>query len=333
MTISATFCSANSFSVANDKASEFPSGVRVLVDCGADGLRLGTSAGYADATVTLAMDAGQSLTGNLAGVWHGNDIPDSLCNHAGQHGALGRDPLLPAAIGALGLDVAAEVSVTAAGILSPAALGKMHVVNLSADGALGLPAVSGNAGKLLGIRIARACTKLVILGGNGSETIDGALTQTMWAGEVAVLLCDGTGWTKIAGRSIPMLAMLQASAIQTIPSGAYTDLTFNVASINIGSMANPVASSITPRRAGVYRVFASMVMEQSIAYQHNVYGPGLSAIVGTPAVSGYSPEIATICQLQAGAAYKYRTYQSTGSSQKTYASILPCFCIEEVNPW
>lgn len=40
---------------------------------------------------------------------------------------------------------------------------------------------------------------------NSTELIDGQQTRIMWAGESAILLCDGTGWTKIAGKSIPML--------------------------------------------------------------------------------------------------------------------------------
>jgi len=83
MSIPVTFLSESSFSVAVDCCAAFPPGVRVQADCGADGLRYGTSAGCSGTTVTLAMDSGQTLTGNLAGVLHGNDVPLSLLSPPG----------------------------------------------------------------------------------------------------------------------------------------------------------------------------------------------------------------------------------------------------------
>lgn len=86
MSIAATFVSTTSFTVAGDCSEAFASGSRVLADCGSDGTLYGTvsSASYASSadltTVTLSLDAG-SLTANLAGVLHGNDVPASLANH------------------------------------------------------------------------------------------------------------------------------------------------------------------------------------------------------------------------------------------------------------
>jgi len=84
--IVATFVSDASFTVVTDRTAEFVAGVRVLADCGADGTFYGTvsSASYASGTdlttVTLSLDSG-SLTANLTGVLHGNDVPASLVNH------------------------------------------------------------------------------------------------------------------------------------------------------------------------------------------------------------------------------------------------------------
>jgi len=79
--IAASYVSAGSFSVAGDLTAQFVLGVRVRADCGEDGERLGTvtAADHADGvtTVAVALDAG-ALTANLATVWHGNDVPDSL---------------------------------------------------------------------------------------------------------------------------------------------------------------------------------------------------------------------------------------------------------------
>ncbi len=116
MAIAATFFSPASFSVPGDLTAEFAAGVRILADCGPDGLRLGTVTGATASdgatTVTLQMDAGP-LTANLAGARHGNDVPDSLCNHAAQHAPGGRDPLATASIDAPGL---VELATTAEGV-------------------------------------------------------------------------------------------------------------------------------------------------------------------------------------------------------------------------
>ena len=100
------------------------------------------------------------------------------------------------------IDWANPVSVTTAANLT---IGKHHVCyGTTADYTVTLPAVSGNAGKLLSVEMSGTLTKLVTLDGNASETIDGATTRVMWAWETAVLLCDGTQWTKVGGKSIPM---------------------------------------------------------------------------------------------------------------------------------
>ena len=84
--IPATFVSATSFTVATDRTAEFVAGVRVLADCGAEGTFFGTvtTSSYASSTdstmVTLSLDSG-TLTANLTGVLHGNDMPSSLVNH------------------------------------------------------------------------------------------------------------------------------------------------------------------------------------------------------------------------------------------------------------
>ncbi len=125
-----------------------------------------------------------------------------------------------------------EVSVTGA---VTAAVGKMHVCSDSgtpADYTVTLPAVSGNTGKLIGFRMSSALTKLVTLDGNSTETIDGATTRIMWAGETAILLCDGKEWKKIAGKTIPMQAVLKLASPQLFEYNTktllnYTSLTYS----------------------------------------------------------------------------------------------------------
>ncbi|MGE4537570.1 MAG: hypothetical protein AB7D37_10860 [Desulfovibrio sp.] len=83
--IDATYLSNASFSIPTGFTSDWPPGVRVKADCGADGLQYGTvaSSSYADPTtaVVLTMDDGNALTANLISVLHGNDNKLSLVNH------------------------------------------------------------------------------------------------------------------------------------------------------------------------------------------------------------------------------------------------------------
>lgn len=114
-------CFAVSNAAGDTFVGEFVVGLRVWADCQADGIRLGTvtaaghDAGAGRTLVTVAVDAGAVLTPNLAAVRHGNDIPESLCNHAGNHAIGGRDPLPPASTALAGLVRLASAAATQAG--------------------------------------------------------------------------------------------------------------------------------------------------------------------------------------------------------------------------
>jgi hypothetical protein len=102
----------------------------------------------------------------------------------------------------LSILVNSEVSVTTTATLT---LATMHVCSgTSSNYTVTLPAASGNAGKLVGVRMADGLTKLVTVKGNGSELINGSNTRIMRNGEVAILKCDGTGWQKVGGVSKPV---------------------------------------------------------------------------------------------------------------------------------
>ena len=171
---------------------------------------------------------------------------------------------LPDADASLVVDYSAitsAVSVTGATTLGSSAFGKLHQCSgTSADYTVTLPAVSGNAGKIIGFQMSTALTKLVTLDGNGSETIDGATTRVMWAGETAVLYCDGTSWTKIGGKTIPMVAGQTVSTTQSIASGTSTKKTLGTAAgyANCPAAMNDTTNSkIVIIRAGNYEIIGS----------------------------------------------------------------------------
>ncbi|MBS0343378.1 MAG: DUF2793 domain-containing protein, partial [Proteobacteria bacterium] len=151
----------------------------------------------------------------------------------------------------------AEISVTAA---ANATLGRMHVCSgTSADYALTLPAASGNAGKLIGVRISSACTRWITVTGNGAELIDGINTRRMWAKESAILLCDGTGWTKIAGRTVPLQCTMRRTTAFSVTQGAWRLLPMlTTVSDNASALATPLGDTtngyVRCLRGGTYSV-------------------------------------------------------------------------------
>lgn len=119
------YVASNQLAVANAAGdsfvAEFAPGLRLRADCGTDGVVLGTvTAASHDAVsgrtvVTTAMDGGAALTANLAGVLHGNDLPESLCAHAALHAPGGRDALPAASTGVSGLVALAGLAETQVG--------------------------------------------------------------------------------------------------------------------------------------------------------------------------------------------------------------------------
>ena len=150
------------------------------------------------------------------------------------------------------------VSVTGNVTLTSTAFGKIHVcTGTTADYTIILPAASGNTGKIITFQMSNALTKLVTLDGNASETIDGSLTRIMWANEAATLYCNGTSWTKIAGKSVPMNVLLyKTGGNQSVGSGVATKLTLETLGANTApaAMYDTSLSRIKIVRPGLYNI-------------------------------------------------------------------------------
>lgn len=242
----------------------------------------------------------------------------------------------PGSIGAFGLSCASEVSITATVSLDATAFGRMHVCGgTTADYIVSLPYADGNAGKILGVRIANSCTKLVALSPHTPSLIDGAAMRVMWAGESAVLLCDGTNWIKIAGKTIPMMCKLVQTGVQSIPNAATTKTALNEYTINIGAMANVANYQVMTRRGGNYQVIGTATFDNSIPYQHYIVTDSGSWCTSvTQAGNGYSPPACGLLSLVADTPIWQTLYQTTGSAQNTYITQFPCsLSVIEVPTW
>lgn len=198
-------------------------------------------------------------------------------------------------------EATSEIAVTGA---TTATISRWHrCTGTSADYALTLPAASGNANRFIGIIMgsASALTRLVTIDGNGSETIDGALTRVMWANEVAVLKCDGSNWNKVSGKSIPMIASLNLSSQQAnVVTATFTKVVYNQTfSDSTSALATPMADPTTNNRiniirAGRYLVAALVTFENLGAISPRCLGqtiingaPGSGTQVG--GAEGYGP--------------------------------------------
>ena len=231
-------------------------------------------------------------------------------------------------LNAFKIDTSAEVSVTAATTLTTTAFGKMHVCSgTAADYTVGLPAASGNAGKIIGIRISNACTKLITLDANDSESIDGAATRVMWAGESAILLCDGGGWTKIAGKSIPMVCKLTANAVQSIPSSTTTTARLDAVVIDNAGLGNIPSNNITIRRGGTYVTVAHASLAADTMWQISIGSTFVRAM------SGIIAPISQLGILTSGATVDFAIGQFNGAAANTAFSPYPNLSVQEVVQW
>lgn len=239
---------------------------------------------------------------------------------------------LPAADAGLVADYAAitsVVSVTGATTLSGTAFGKLHqCTGTSADYTVTLPAVSGNAGKIIAFQMSTALTKLVTLDGNGSETIDGATTRIMWAGETAVLYCDGSAWTKIGGKNIPMVAGQTVSGTQSIANATAVKKTLGTAlAANCPAYMNDTANSriYIPRPSNYQVQITSQISNATTgpsSLESLLYKNGSEeAITFAYFNTGYYPDAATAVNraFVAGDYLELYARQYTGSNQ-TYAN-------------
>lgn len=200
-----------------------------------------------------------------------------------------------------------EASITAAVTLSASAFGKMHVCSgTTADYTVGLPAVAGNAGKLIGFRMAPGLTKLATLDANGTELIDGQQTRIMWANEVAILLCDGVGWTKISGKTLPMYGLAYPTAAVTA-TAAQTLITLDSVISDTTSMVDLSGDRILIRRPGIYRVLANVYYASGSGAS-----AGLQCVLDKNAVGGGS-----------GSFTEWRSVPSTEACRAIFDDNLP----------
>lgn len=241
------------YTATSGTAVVLASGTGVVVGSELVVLRL-TAFQVADALPLDGTAADSSKLGGIAAenYWHSGNLDPS---------ALGGGDMLSQLL-------FTETAVSGAIALSASAFGRMHVCSGTAsDYSVTLPAASGNAGKMIALRMSPALTKLVSVTASGGDSIDGQVTRVMWAGESAVLMCTGAGWAKIAGVSKP----LSCGAYPTtgVTAAASPTLTLIPLGASIfdtsGLMASLSDNRIKVLRPGVYRVSANVYYQSGSA--------------------------------------------------------------------
>ena len=190
-----------------------------------------------------------------------------------------------------------ELAVSSVTVLTVAQLGsQVACTATSAAYAVTLPAAASCTGLSYTLRMLPTNTKLVTLTANAAELIDGSNTRIMWAGEAATIFCDGTGWHKTAGKTIPMTCLMSqvASVGQSIATGAFRLVTLDTSNTdNTGLMASTGSHYINVVRGGNYLVSITLSISGSIATSsyNGAYGTSGSATAGilyyvTPGTGG-----------------------------------------------
>jgi hypothetical protein len=162
----------------------------------------------------------------------------------------------------LAILASSEVAVTTT---ATATISRQHLISgTTADYTVTLPAAAGNAGKFISFRISDAATRRFTISGNASELINGQNTRIMWAGESAVLYCDGSGWLKLFGVTKPMQCQISLTSTQTISNLTMTDVTFSRVDVdNTGAMADTANSRIINFRPGQYILMAHLMWDNT----------------------------------------------------------------------
>jgi hypothetical protein len=160
----------------------------------------------------------------------------------------------------------AEIAVTGAVSLSPSAMGRMHVCSgTSADYEVDLPTTLGalDAGLIIGFRMSSALTKLVTLDAGASLLTDGQRYRVLFANESCILMWTGTAWTKIAGKTIPMVCSMVPASAQTLSSNlTVIKVTLGgTPEIDVGGMADTANSRIVIRRTSKYLITGGVLYD------------------------------------------------------------------------
>lgn len=215
-----------------------------------------------------------------------------------------------------------EISVTGAATLTA---GRAHVCS-AGNYTVTLPAAASSSNTFLSIRVAGG-NGVITIKGNGSDTIDGKNTRQSWAYESCALFCDGSAWTKVAGKSIPMTCEMYPATEQVVAHNTVVKVPLNLAVLdNTSQMADAATNyRINIKRSAIYHIHAvicyqpgTQVMSMS---QCRIHVNGTLAALGAdiafldvPAAKAFYLQQVVELSLNAGDYVELYTFQQSASS-------------------
>jgi hypothetical protein len=148
-----------------------------------------------------------------------------------------------------------EVSQTAS---FTASAGSFYAISGSANVTATLPTAVGIAGQTIRVRCVSGYTGLCTITGTGGQTVSGATSQIIYAGESPLLQSDGTNWVRTGGLIIPSRAQILLGSNQTLTNNTTTIVQLTTSGFdNTGQMVNITSGGINILRHGQYRISIS----------------------------------------------------------------------------
>jgi len=188
----------------------------------------------------------------------------------------------------------------------------ISVTTGASDRTITLPAASANAGREIVIKKVDAGAGFVVIDGNGSETIDGALTtQIHQQGSYISIYCDGTGWyvksvcdyLKLEFNNTTITTSSASQAGIGIPGGVWT-ITGAVASVGGNGTTRAFDVTLSTTAGGI----GSIGIDRFFLPFNNSYGGGCVEIAParlTASTTSYYISIATLDSGSATSCYGY----------------------------
>ena len=158
----------------------------------------------------------------------------------------------PAGGGGGGGSIVTETSETAN---FNAVAGGFYAISGSANVTATLPTAAGIAGQTVRIRCVAGYTGLCTITGTSGQTIAGATSRVIYAGESPLLQSDGANWVRTGGTVIPCSCRMTMSVNQSIGTdGQHVLLLDTVVAGSTPHMGNTGSNGINLIRAGNYNV-------------------------------------------------------------------------------
>lgn len=237
-----------------------------------------------------------------------------------------------------------EISETAS---FTATANSFYAISGSANLTATLPTAVGITGQTIRIRCTNSYTGLCTITGTGGQTINGAASRIIFAGESPLLQSDGSNWVRTGGTIIPTVCQLSQSVDQTIPNNAETLVALDTLAVdNTGQMANITTHQIKILRPGTYRVSGGGAYAIDTSQNYSIFniisknGSNTTAFGQQLVTTGFTPpgsnaiNVSSLLLLAAGDLLTLNTFQAnTGSNSAAFKHVFAFLDANENLSW